>query len=117
MGGKSRLFDPKLLESLYLASRRFNQQAEGGMHVIQSELAKINEFSLQNRLIAGHGEADKESVSSLNDAIGSLKQTLASTNKFIEIRLAGAAQLAQDKHAKYAASESKAIPMDWNLKK
>lgn len=118
MGGKSKIFDPKQLESIYLESRHFNQKVETSMHIIQSELAKLSDPSSQIGLADGHGHDAKESISNLSDAIGVLKRTLETTNKFIEVRLAGAAQLAQDKHLLAAdVGRTQGFPMDLNLKK
>ncbi|QGQ98833.1 hypothetical protein EHS13_30115 [Paenibacillus psychroresistens] len=97
MGGKTNIFDVRQLETIYLESRRFGQKAEASMQRIQLELSTLNDPSFQNELSAEQAISAREAISNMNEVMGVLKETLMSTNIFIEGKLAGAAQLARDK--------------------
>jgi hypothetical protein len=118
MGGKSKILDPKQLESIYVESRRFAQKAETGIQTIEGELAKLNDPSFQSGLSGGQGEAAKAAISNVTNAIAALKETLSKTSQFIDQKLAGAAQLAKDKQGfGDIGSKANATAQNMNLRK
>jgi DNA-binding helix-hairpin-helix protein with protein kinase domain len=105
MGGKNNIFDPKKLGPIYLESRRFAQKAETSMHVIQRELTKLNDASFQGGLFGKQGDAAKDAIYNVSEAVGVLKNTIETANQFTESRLAGAAQLTQENKARSNSSQ------------
>jgi hypothetical protein len=116
MGGKSNILDPKQLESIYLESCLFDQKAHASMQIIQNELVMLTNPSFLSGLTGRQSDAAKNAIANVNEAIDILKQTLATTSEFIDAKLAGAAQLAQDKIS-YSDAISKGIVVDIKLKK
>lgn len=116
MGGKSNILDPKQLESIYLESCLFDQKSFASMQVIQNELVILNNPSFQSGLTGRQSEEAKNAIANVNEAIDMLKQTLATTSEFIDAKLAGAAQLAQDNDS-YSNNINKASGINIKLRK
>ncbi|MCD1257388.1 hypothetical protein B5M42_000875 [Paenibacillus athensensis] len=97
MGGKGKMLDPKQLDSIYFESRRFEQQAANSMQTIYQELTKLNDPAFQSRLSGEMGDTTKTAIANFGLAIDVLKDTLHHMSKFIDTKLAGAAQQAKEK--------------------
>ncbi|XID94294.1 hypothetical protein ACF3MZ_07155 [Paenibacillaceae bacterium WGS1546] len=121
MGGKTKLLDLRLLETLYAESRSYEHRASAGVQVIQRELAKLNELAIR-QAIAGKRDNDlKKAVSRADGAIAALKENFEQTKRFMEVKLAGAVNLSPIRRNAsgpvHPASSSEAFPFDARLKK
>ncbi|MEQ7052178.1 hypothetical protein ABN764_16105 [Paenibacillaceae sp. P-4] len=95
MGGKTNLLDPVQLETLYMASRQFEDRAHKSIQGIHKKLMKLHEESLHLDLSNEEGRTMKEGTASINQAVEALMESLGATSQFIDGRLAGAVQYSQ----------------------
>lgn len=117
MGGKTTILDPRQLESIYVESLKFEQKANARLQMIQNELRKLNEPILLSGLSGEQGQTAKDTITLVGSGVESLQLTLENMSKFIEGKLAGAAQMAREEKNSIASRvKSKGIPNSY-LKK
>lgn len=119
MGGKTKLLDSRRLESLYSESRQYEQRVQAALQIVQKELTKLGDLSIQ-RTLAGQGSELRKTVSSVSDAMEMLKDNFDRTKRFIEAKLAGAVYVNPMRSNRTVApfsQSSAAFPADPNLKR
>lgn len=118
MGGKLNLFNPIQLNRIYQNSQEFEQIAEESMQKIQIEIINLNDPSFQSGLDAKYRDQYKNMITKVTEAVDSLKTILKATNSFIENKLIGASQLANE-HPLQAETQqdTEIFSVDISLKK
>ncbi|MFB9277196.1 hypothetical protein [Cohnella cellulosilytica] len=103
MGGKTKLLDMQLLETLHAESREHEQLVNASLQSVHRELAKLNELAI--RLAAKeHGGELKKAVVHADTMIETLKDHFEQTKRLIEVKLSGAVNLSPIRSNPFAGS-------------
>ena len=121
MGGKTKLLDPKILEVLYTESREYEKQTYNSLQIIRNELGKLRDPSFQQGLPEEKASQTKAAISNVSDAFEYLKEQLETMSRVIDVKLAGAAQYAQEdnqlNHSASVKTKEFNVNANFNLKK
>lgn len=117
MGGKAKLLDPELLESLYIESIQFKSKSEETSNKIRVLINKVTDPMFMHNIKSDENEKLLESIMTSKQSLEDLLDFLKTTANYIDSTLEGTVCHTQEVHGQNNTDGKNSIHEQHTLKR